>query len=149
MKPRKSKSEFNKFAKANGVNLLKVSAKEGVEQMLAFFRDVKFEGLDEEDGDMMLFQWGTCGREDRLFEVNITRQFCEKDKEGDDALSQLYIGYFFDPTPDTDALGSGSSMWCDQFYKLEDFSEFVMASKALALVAKKTPKKVCLVFEYV
>ena len=63
----------------------------------------------DEDGDGVLVQFGTNGlRGTQEFSVDLSRQFIEA---GDDGSTwQLSCTLYWDPTPDTTALGSGS-LW--------------------------------------
>lgn len=72
----------------------------------------------DEDGDGVLAQFGTYGvRGIQEFNVDLTRQFIEAD---DDAQTwQLSCTFYWDPTPETVAMGSGS-LWSFDF-ALEDF----------------------------
>ncbi|WP_394828001.1 hypothetical protein [Pendulispora albinea] len=61
---------------------------DGVAAMIAFFRDVHAEGCDREnDGDMLLFQWGSYdvyGTNIRELNVDITRQFISNEGKDED-----------------------------------------------------------------
>ncbi|MBT2534163.1 hypothetical protein J7E83_18945 [Arthrobacter sp. ISL-48] len=75
----------------------------------------------DEDGDGVLAQFGTCGfRGTQEFNVDLTRQFIEAG-EVDAPMWHLSCTFYWDPTPDTVALGSGS-MWSfdsalEEFFK--------------------------------
>ncbi|MEV7606069.1 hypothetical protein AB0N65_11575 [Paenarthrobacter sp. NPDC089322] len=63
----------------------------------------------DEDGDGILAQFGTYGlRGTQEFSVNLSRQFIETGDDG--SIWQLSCTFYWDPTPDTTALGSGS-LW--------------------------------------
>ena len=63
----------------------------------------------DEDGDGVLAQFGTYGlRGTQEFSVDLSRQFIEAGDDG--SIWQLSCTLYWDPTPDTTALGSGS-LW--------------------------------------
>lgn len=63
----------------------------------------------DEDGDGVLAQFGTYGfRGTQEFSVDFSRQFIEAGDDG--PIWQLSCTLYWDPTPDTTALGNGS-LW--------------------------------------
>jgi hypothetical protein len=130
MSPTESVNEFTAFAAARGVNLSSSTARNGLEQMLAFYASVPATDCGGPDGDMLLFQWGTYDWGDgRHFELNITRQFIVQGLEDDDAISQLSLTYRFTPNPELDALADGNR-WCHGLSELPSFNAFVLSSPA-------------------
>jgi len=63
-----------------------------VASMFAFYRDVRADGCDlEQEGDMLLFQWGTYDWGHGLrFEFDVTRQCILGDGDDDD-ITQLHL----------------------------------------------------------
>lgn len=109
MEPSTSAAAFEDFVEGNGASLLGLTLRAGVMQMLAFYQKVSPNGCDGDEGDMLLFQWGTYDwGEGPHFEVNITRQFIESALEDDDAISQLQLTFNFPESASTAALGSGN-----------------------------------------
>lgn len=149
MKPGDSAKTFRKFAKANGVDLLRCTPRQGIAQMLAFFREVKPVGCREDGGDMLLFQIGTYDwGQGRWFELDITRQVADLEHlyEGEDddddedeftdddghrqaALSQLNLTWRFPPTPELDAI-EAENRWLDRAVFEARFLQFVEDSLA-------------------
>ena len=153
MRPGESVETFRKFAAANGVDLSVCTPRRGFEQMLAFFRDVKPVGCEEEDGDMLLFQYGTYDwGHGRWFELDITRQFLDlehvyeddadedEDEDFDDddqgTMSQLHFTFRFKPAPELDALGDGNQ-WNDGPVAGGDFASFIFDSPAMTLLSDR------------
>jgi hypothetical protein len=105
--------------------------------MIDFYRSERAEDCDlEEDGDMLLFQWGTYDwGEGRWFDLNITRQFIvpSEDEDEDDEIFQLSASAKFKPSPKLDALKSGNT-WCHSPDDLSDFSEFIHESDAIQIL---------------
>ena len=160
MKPGESVKAFKRFALANGVKLSRCTPRQGIEQMLAFYREVKPVGCEEEDGDMLLFQYGTYDWGDgRTFEIDVTRQFMdlhhvfededdEEDGDGQATMSQLHLTFHFAPSAELDALGAGNK-WYESPAAEKEFLAFVFGSKALALVGDRTAAKIELEHELV
>jgi len=138
MHSRKAKIELRTFATARGLVFPPQTPGDAFTAMLAFFRDVRAENCQEDDHDMLLFQWGTYdwGR-GRHFEFDITRQFIsDRSTDGDD-IWQLHATFRFPPTAELDALGRGNR-WCHSLAALPEFESFVLGSPVFAVVAKRT-----------
>ena len=129
MAPNDSASAFELFVAARGIDLSKSTPRDGIEQMLSFYRSMPASGCAGPDGDMLLFQWGTYDwGEGRHFEIGITRQFIEQDAgEDDDAISQLSLTYRFEPTPERVTLGDGNR-WCHGPAETASFRASVLSS---------------------
>lgn len=74
------------------------------------FAELPVEDVASEDGDMVLFQWGTHdwgdGRGER-FEIDFLRQFTIEDAGEYDHMEQLHCTFEFEPTEALRDLGSG------------------------------------------
>ena len=167
MRPDESADRLRAFARANGVDLETCTPQAGIAQMLAFYREVAVEGCDEEDGDMLLFEWGTVDwGQGASFQLGITRQFIdlhpdygtdddfdETDDEfeaADDGLtdedeagqfSQLRLTFHFDAAPELAALGQGDR-WCQEQDELDDFETFVLESPAVRALGGRAAERV-------
>jgi len=98
MTPSTSVNAFEEFVENRGGALPALTVRTGVAEMLSFYESVSPTGCTNEDGDMLLFQWGTYNWGDGTqFEINITRQFIESAAEDDDAISQLQLTFKFPP----------------------------------------------------
>jgi hypothetical protein len=87
-------------------------------------------GCTNENGDKLLFQWGTYDWGDGTqFEINITRQFIESAAEDDDAISPLQLTFKFPTDKDAAALGDGNR-WCHPQAEVQQFREFIFSSQA-------------------
>jgi hypothetical protein len=150
MTPENAIVELEKRIAQSGRSLSELTPAEGIELMLDFYRDVRVEGCPlEEDGDMLLFQWGTYDWGQGLsFECDITRQFGESALEGDDALSQLRFTFHFTPSADFDALKEGNR-WCYTPEELPDFEKFVVGTDVYRTVAKLRASNVTMIYNRV
>jgi hypothetical protein len=149
MKPADSPSAFASFAQSNGVAVARCTPRDGITQMLAFYSSVSPQACGGPDGDMLLFQWGTCDwGTGKHFELNITRQFIEQELEDDDAISQLGLTFRYIPTQDGESLGDGNR-WCHAQTELKDFRADVLSTRAFTLFADAQPLAVELTHSYV
>ncbi len=131
-----------------GLKLEALTPAEGVSAMLDFYRSQRAEDCDvEEDGDMLLFQWGTYDwGSGEHFELDITRQLAPDVGEFDFSASQLSLTFLFEPSGALRALGEGNR-WAYTPEDLSDFESFVRGSAALQAVASRTDGRVELDFD--
>ena len=158
MRPDESADRLRAFARANGVDLKKCTPQAGMAQMLAFYREVAVEGCSDEDGDMVLFQWGTYDwGKGKAFELDITRQFIDMHPDyGDDGddddeqrqFSQLSLTFHFAPSPELDALGMGNR-WCESQADLADFEAYVFGTPPMLALGQARAKRVVVDHELV
>jgi hypothetical protein len=111
----------------------------GIEAMFSSYADERVDGCDvDEDGDMLLFQWGTYDwGNGPAFEVNITRQLIATDDE-EGAPRQLSLTFRFDSTAAPTGLKDGNK-WCESPNELAAFRRFVSRAKALQEVGQQSP----------
>ncbi|HWI59671.1 MAG TPA: hypothetical protein VNZ22_20760, partial [Bacillota bacterium] len=128
-----------------GLHLTELSPAEGIRLMLDFYREVRFDGCPlEEDGDMLLFQWGPAGEgREQTFQCDISRQFIEAEVTEDDTISQLSLTFHFAPSPALRALKEGNR-WCSLPDELAGFEAFITASKVYRAVETLQPTRVTL-----
>jgi len=119
------------------------------ETMLRFYEEERVDGCAlEEDGDMLLFQWGTyawSGTE--RFELDLTRQIIWDDrgwisraltgfKCDDPAIWQLSLTYQFPPIDLLRGLGRGTH-WCRTPAMLAAFRLLLRESAPVRTVAER------------
>jgi hypothetical protein len=138
MKPRAAKTRFLKRLEAAGQSLYAMTPAAGAAAMLAYSAEERADGCPlDEDGDMLLFQWGTQDWGEGLaFEVSIVRQLIDEDEEP----RQLDLRFRFDPAAGASA-GEGSR-WCETPDGLAAFRRFVTGSAALKTVGEQAPDSV-------
>lgn len=104
----------------------------------------------EDDGDMLLFQWGTYDwGEGPSFEYDMTRQFVAGPDEIDDHyIWQLSLTRHYGATAAALALGSGNR-WCSTPVEAEDFRKHIIASPATAYVGNLKPIRTELILDRV
>ena len=141
MKPRAARTRFLKRLEAAGLSLDALTPTAGVEAMLAYYAEERADGRPfEEDGDMLLFQWGTYDWGDGpAFEVDITRQLIRTDTR-EKEIWQLRLIFRFEPSV---GLKAGErNRWCGSLEELSEFRKFVTKSAALKAVAQQPPMSV-------
>jgi len=119
--------------------------------MFAFYHDVRpADCLSmEEDGDMLLYQWGTYDwGNGKYFNLNLTRQFILDALEDDDAIFQLGLTFLYEPSRILQELEQGNR-WCHSPAELRDFEQFVFSSNAYRAGLGLSPAKVELHYENV
>ena len=144
MKSSAALKRFRRLLATRTTDVSKQSVREGIEAMLEFYRTERADDCSlEDDGDMLLFQWGTRDWGQGLqFELNITRQFIRGEGDDDDDIWQLSLTYFFPQN----AI-EGGDRWCYSPDEVEDFARFVRSHDAYAAVAHSAPIRVQLNFE--
>lgn len=145
MRPSESASVFRDRVTRSGLSVEDLTPAEAVAQMLAFYREVRAENcVADEEGDMLLFQWGTYDWGDgKTFQVEFTRQFIEPGDEDEEGMSQLSLTLRYSPTDALHELGSGDH-WCESPAEAEAFQEFVLANEAYRAVVVLKPGKATL-----
>jgi hypothetical protein len=148
MTPESAKKELEKRIQQSGIAINALKPAQGIRLMLDFYKDARADGCElDEDGDMLLFQWGTYDwGQGRTFQFGVTRQFIvshSDDEDGDNAISQLSFQFHFAPSTEFDAIKSGSR-WCHTSDRLADFEAFIVGSDAYRMVQDLQPSKVTL-----
>ena len=123
------------------------SVEDALSKVIDFFFNSDVKGCPkEDDGDMLLFQFGGPYPWDENTTINITRQFSFTDKEGEYiGMSQLQVNFGYDnakyPIP-------GGNFWYEN-ETVEQFKEKVLNSEAVKLVAQVTPVKTSVTMDMV
>ena len=143
MKPRAAKSRFLQRLEAAGLSLDVLTPAAGAEAMLAYYAEERADGcVIEDDGDMLLFQWGTNDwGNGPAFEVSIVRQLIVAGDANEEPL-QLDLRFRFEPSAEVEA-GEGNR-WCESPDQLAVFRRFVAGSEALKAVGQRSPESVAL-----
>lgn len=143
MKPKTAKIEFENFVRQRGTTIGELTPTEGIQFTIEFYSQVRVEKCPiEEDGDMLLFQWGVYNWGDGdYFQFDITRQFIEEGFEGDDAISQLSLTFFYQPTEKLKNLESGNR-WCESPNDVKEFESYIKGNSSYILVSNIKPDKI-------
>jgi hypothetical protein len=148
MHPQNSVKAFTDFAAERGVTVSESTPRLGIELMFAFYQSVTPDGCEPNDGDMLLFQWGTYDwGTGENFEIGITRQFIELAEEDDEAISQLSLVYRFEPTDELKSIPAGDR-WCDGPSEFDLLREFALSSPQVASVESRVVRSVSIAHSY-
>lgn len=149
MKPSEAKRTLLAMIAERGHALEEVDAATAVDLFARFYSDQRAEDVADDDGDMLLYEWGVFDFGDGpTFRFGLTRQFVLIDEIDDDAITQLQLVLHYDASRDASALGSGNH-WCHGLEELGSFLENIEASTAAAFVADRTPIRVDVLYEHV
>jgi len=148
MKPESAKKEFEKFISSAGNVVKSLTPEQAVNLVSEFYERFRADDCPlDEDGDMLLYQWGIYDDADggKSFQFDLTRQFMIADSDGDDGMSQLSLTLHFKPTAELQAI-EDSNEWCHAPDDLADFREFIKNSEAYRAVAQTKPTNVNIQF---
>lgn len=164
VRPDQAENIFRQQVTRSGLVVERLSAKQGVDFMLDFYRAERLRAPELEPGaDTLLFQWGTYDwGAGEHFEFDLTRQFIWASSlrrivfarllrwELSDvtAMSQLHLTFFANPSDTLRSLGSGDH-WCSRPENVSDFREIITSSAAYGAVERLAGTRVELRFEYV
>ena len=102
----------------------------------------------EDDGDMLLFQWGTYDwGQGRNFDINLTRQVIIPDGEDFD-IWQLQLDYRYLPEAKNNLAGRGEK-WCEAPKDLPSFRSFIQKSPPISVCSHQHVTSVDLCWEHV
>jgi hypothetical protein len=146
MTPKNAKQELEARITRAGTPLADVTPAQGIRLMLDFYRSLRADGCPlDEDGDMLLYQWGTYGASNGpSFQCDITRQFIISqidDEDSEPAMSQLSLTFHFPPSETNEALGKGSR-WCSSPDELAKFESFITGGAVYGAVNSLSLAKV-------
>ena len=143
MHPSESVSKLQELSTAAGTPVASMGAREAVDRMLEFYRDVRAENcVTDEEGDMLLCQWGLYDwGGGASFQFNLTRQFIEPGDEDNEGMSQLSLTLHYAPTDVLLALSNGD-LWCESPAGLAEYEQSIRAGDAFLAVTPLKPVKV-------
>jgi hypothetical protein len=143
MTPSNSAATYRDWLASRKIDLAGLSTPQLVTETLSFFQTIRCAGLAPgAESDMLLYQWGVYNwGHGEHFELDITRQFIAQGKVGDDAISQLRVTAYFQPTEDLRRIKAGNR-WCEQVAQVEQLRAFVEASAAYKAVSTVAPLRV-------
>jgi hypothetical protein len=145
MEPAESRTTFEALLGRARVTLGALRLSAALRLMAEFYRDQRAEGCRlEEEGDMLLYQWGTYGfGQPETFQVDLTRQFMHMVGGDEPEMSQLSLTMHYEATQELRALGKGDQ-WCPRPEDLARFESFIRESEAFLAVAGVQPTRVSL-----
>ena len=142
------REHFERYIAERGVRLEQLAAETAIRSMVDFYLEERVkQAVIDEDGDMLLFQWGTHDwGEGPSFEYGITRQLIVQDEEGDDSIWQLSLTLRYPSSDEARASGSGDE-WCASPDDVDQFLAFIEDAPSTRFVRRTDPSRVQLDFE--
>lgn len=140
-------TQFRSLLQSRKRMLEEFSPSEGIALMLDFYRDERVDNcLLEQDGDMLLFEWGCYDMGDGdFFNCSITRQLIEADA-ADDQIYQLRLEFLYTPTEEFRSLVNGNH-WCQTPADLETFRSSIFSSPSFLSIQSARPVKMNIRYE--
>lgn len=139
-------STFENHLQTKGLALDQLDASSAVDATLEFYRDERADDVDlDEDGDMLLFQWGTYGG--ASFQYDLTRQLIGVAGCDDDNFVQLNLTLHFDNDAEASAIEQGN-FWCKRpgDAEVQEFRARIDLTAATAYATNRVPRRVELRF---
>lgn len=103
----------------------------------------------DEDGDMLLYEWGVFDFGDGpSFQFGLTRQFVLRGEVGDDGIRQQVLMCHYEVSTEASELGRGHR-WCHRPEEVDSFRTFIEMSSAAASAGDRLPTRVDLRYEQV
>ena len=145
MQPSESRAALETLLRRSGVRLDALRAPDALRFMAAFYGEERAEGCRlEEQGDMLLYQWGTYAFEPpETFQLDLTRQFMRDTGDDDMEMSQVSLTLHFEPAESLRALEAGDQ-WCHHPDGLAEWERLVRESAAFRAAAEMRPARVTL-----
>lgn len=144
-----AQASLDRFALSDNVDLRQAPTSALVETMIAWYiaeRANDALGFDQ-DGDMLLFQWGTFDWGDGpSFQYGLTRQLISAHELDNDAIWQLGVTRHYEPTDQTQYLASGER-WCPTPAQVPAFRAFIGGCPASAFASTSVPTRTEIRFE--
>ena len=129
----------------------------GIKTMMQFYETERAEGLLDQDGDMLLLQWGTYdwGKGEN-FELDITRQFIWDGRSwlmrlitGEDGFDpevwQLSLTFRFPPNDQLRSFSSGNQ-WCKSPANVAEIKAYILENTAYQALADRRDANVDLTY---
>jgi hypothetical protein len=140
MNLKQAEAEFRKSLDRPVSNL---TASKGIAAMVAFYASQRVKNVVvEDDGDMLLFEWGITPVEPEEFYVAIRRQFF---RTGHDEPYHLSLSFSFPATAAPANLKTGNR-WCRRPEGVAEFGSSLASSPSLAAADAAVPLRVELEF---
>ncbi|MBT8208267.1 MAG: hypothetical protein KJO18_08340 [Acidimicrobiia bacterium] len=150
MKPSQAIVVLNGVMTDRGLAVGELTAQQAASLMIELYAEYRVDGIAglDEDGDMLLFEWGSFDAgSGPSFQFGLTRQFMTTGLSDDDAITQLQLILHYDALANTN-LDRGHR-WCRSPQDVAVFRQFVESSPAASLVGERRASRVDLHYEQV
>ena len=143
-----AREAFLRYCARNGTDLSELDAPRAVTLMLGWYEAEHADDAApiDEDGDGLLYQWGTWGFDcPATFQYDLTRQFLHDCAEG--CIWQLSLTLHYQPEPESEALPQEAPLWCFGTNDVPALRAAISTSAATLYVARLRPVRVTLDLE--
>ncbi|MGW0637661.1 hypothetical protein [Nocardia salmonicida] len=138
---------FLRYLGNHGRALDNLDAITAIGSMTMFYAYHRVADVDlDDDGDMLLFQWGIYGSDQQVFVYDITRQVITGSGD-DDGISQLSPTLHYPITATSQSLGNGSG-WCPHLEQAETFLALIAYHPATTHVGSTHPYRTQVTFDH-
>ncbi|MFD8100244.1 hypothetical protein ACFV24_11960 [Nocardia fluminea] len=138
---------FLRYLGNHGRAVDKFDAITAIGSMTMFYAYHRVTEVDiDNDGDMLLFQWGIYGSDQQEFVYDITRQVITGSGD-DDSIRQLSLTLHYPTTATSQSLGNGSR-WCPHPEQAETFLALVAHHPATTHVGSAHPYRIQVTFNH-
>jgi hypothetical protein len=133
---------FRSFAGGKAINLDGLSLSDFPRLLIDYHKDVEFPDISRaDDGDMLLFQYGTYDWGDgRFFEIDFTRQFYQlfTDTEDHEVIQQRFT-FYFEPTNFQQI--ASFNIWSNAVAGLAEFEAAIVNSQGYQKALSHRPER--------
>ena len=136
--------EFNAYLKTKQIDINKLNAKQTIELMNQFYKEIKAIDCTEESSDMLLFQYGNNFEDNNKYDFNITRQFIPISDQSE--ILQLSLTLTYTNNNEFTNINSGN-MWCESENQMESFKNDILNHEIYKIAERFIPIKTTLIFE--
>jgi hypothetical protein len=134
-------SEFRRYLDESDSDVADSNPKSALDSVASFYRIARFENCDvDNDGDMLLFQWGVNDWGDgEFFDVDFTRQLIDGSND-ENLITQVSFRFRYPATDQFRAI-EPSNVWCEHIDMINRFSDDILASRSFQLANRMTQSK--------
>lgn len=146
--PGSATDAFRRFTAARAVSIARLGVTQIVALMTSWYELQQARGVAiDEDGDMLLFQWGTYDwGAGASLHYDLTRQLTFTKGSGDAEIWQLSLTAHFPTSAESDRLGRGHH-WCHRPDGLAEFQRHAMQARATQQLRDHSPVRTELAFD--
>jgi hypothetical protein len=147
MKIADAEASFRRYLETHGISVEDADALDTILAMVDWYEAERAEDAVaiEDDGDQLLFQWGTSDWGDGpALEIGLSRQFIDLASDG--PISQLVLVYRYPASAETEKLYD-DAWWCRGPLDAPGFRKDVLSTDVARFAARKTPTARRLAFE--
>ena len=152
LQPEKSADAFSVVLRNAGFSATELTLRDGLAQVLLFYKNVKFDALPTTaDGDMLLFQYGTYNWQGTgaTFQADFTRQFIHHSTTQDNEMSQLSLTFHYPVVATTGIFGAANEWLKRGDAGLTAWKQFVQGTEVYQQLELAKPIRVDLAWSMV